>query len=91
MNGAFSSVFKTSKVVPIFKEDSKLDYSNYLPILLLKNIENILEKCMYKILYTFLNIYNLQFGIRQQYSPSYALINITENIIKALDDGLLDD
>ena len=41
--------------------------------------------------YTFLNsnniIYNLQFGFRQQYSTSHALINITENIRKALDGG----
>ena len=29
---------------------------------------------------------NLQFGFRQQYSTSHALINITENIRKALDD-----
>ena len=42
-------------------------------------------------MYTFLNnsniIYNLQFEFRQQYSTSYALINITKNIRKALDDG----
>ena len=42
-------------------------------------------------LYTFLNnnnfIYNLQFGFRQQYSTSPALINITENIRKSLDNG----
>ena len=43
---------------------------------------------MYKRLYTFLNVIcNLQFGFRQQYSTSRALINITENIRKALDDG----
>ena len=57
---------------------------------LLSNIEKILEKLMYKRLYTFLSknvIYNLQFGFRQQYSTSHALINITENIRKPLDDG----
>ena len=41
--------------------------------------------------YTFLDnkniIYNLQFGFRQQYSISHVLINITENIRKALDNG----
>ena len=46
---------------------------------------------MYNRLYAFLNnnniIYNLQFGFRHQYSTSYASINITENTIKALDDG----
>ena len=46
---------------------------------------------MYRKLETFLNnkniIYDLQFGFRQQYSTSHALINITEIIRKALDDG----
>ena len=91
MTGVFSSVLKTAKVVPVFKKDSKLDYSNYCPISLLSNVEKILEKLMYKRLYTFLNsnniIYNLQFGFRQQYSTSHALVNITENIRKALDGG----
>ena len=90
MNGVFPSVLKTAKVVPVFKKDSKLDYSNYCPISLLPNIEKILEKLMYKRLYNFLNniniIYNLQFGLRQQYSTSHILINITENIRKALED-----
>ena len=89
--GIFPSALKTEKVVPVFEKDSKLYYSNYRPISLLSNIENILEKLMQKRLYTFLNknnvIYNLQFGFRQQYSTSHALINITENIRKALDNG----
>ena len=48
-------------------------------------------KLMYKRLYTFFNnnniIYNIQFGFRQQRFTSHALINLTENIGKALDDG----
>ena len=87
----FFSVLKTAKVIRIFKKDSKLDYSNYRPISLLSNIEEILEKLMYRRLYTFLNnkniIYDLRFGARQQYSTSHTLINITENIRKTLDDG----
>ena len=54
-------------------------------------MKKILEQLVYKRLYTFLNnsniIYNLQFGFRQQFSISHALINKTENIRKALDDG----
>ena len=91
MTGVFPSLLKTAKVVPVFKKDSKLNYSNYCPISLLSNIEKILEKSMYKRLYTFLDykniIFDLLFGFRQQYSTSHALINITENIRKALDDG----
>ena len=90
MPGVFPSVCKTVEMVPVFKKDSKLDYRNYCPISLLSNIDKILEKLMYKRLYTFLKnnsiIYKLQFGFRQQYSTSHALINITENIRKALDD-----
>ena len=91
MTGVFPSVLKTAKVVPVFKKDSKLNYSNYRPTSLLSNIEKILEKLIYKRLHTFLDynniIYDLQFEFRQQYYTSHALINITENIRKALDDG----
>ena len=38
-------------------------------------------------LITIILFYNLQFGFRQQHSTSHALINIIENIRKALDDG----
>ena len=69
MTGLFLSVLKTAKVVPVFKKDSKLNYSNYCPISLLSNIEKILEKLMYKRLYTFLDnkniIYDLQSAFRQ--------------------------
>ena len=91
MAGVFPSVLKTAKAVCVFKKDSKFDCRNYCPISLLSDIEKILEKPIYKRLYNFLKnnniIYNLQFGFKQQYSTSHALVNITENIRKALDDG----
>ena len=62
----FPLVLKTAKVV-VFQKDSKLDCSNYRPISLLSNIEKIIEKLMYKRLYTILNnnniIYNLKVWI----------------------------
>ena len=66
MTRIFPSVLEIAKVVPVFKKDSKLDYSNYRPISLLSNIEKILEKLMYKRLYTFRDnkniTHDLQFG-----------------------------
>ena len=62
MTGVFPSVLKTAKVVPVFKKDLKLDYSNYRPISLLSNIEKMLEKLMFKrlcLIYTFLNKNNV--------------------------------
>ena len=39
--GVFPSVFKIAKVVPIHKNHSKLDYSNYRPVSILSNLEKI--------------------------------------------------
>ena len=52
MTGIFQLVLKTATVVPNFKKDSKLDYSNDRSISLLTNVENILEIFMYKRLHS---------------------------------------
>ena len=48
---------------------------------------------MHKRLSNFLDknklIYSLQFGFRQNYSTSYALIHLTETIKQSLDQGLI--
>ena len=48
---------------------------------------------MYKRVHQFLTekniIYDLQFGFRQKFSTAHALINLTENIRKALDEGYI--
>ena len=83
--GQFTSVLKIAKVIPIHKQQSKVDYTNYRPISLLSNIEKIIEKLMYKRLSNFLDInnliYSLQFGFRPKYSTTHALINLTESIL----------
>ena len=61
ITGVFPSLLKIVKVGPVFTKDSKLDYSNYLPISLLSNIEKIFEKRMYKRRYTFLNNKNIRY------------------------------
>ena len=64
MTGVFPSVLKTAKVVPVFKKDSKLNYSNYHPISWLSNIEKILQKLMFKRLYTFLDYNNIIYDLQ---------------------------
>ena len=87
--GTFPTLLKTAKVIPIHKKDSKSNFTNYRPISLLSNLDKILEKLMHSRLSTFLNIkdiiYPLQFGFRQNYSTSYALIHLTETIEQVLD------
>ena len=78
-----------ARVVPIFKEDSELEYQNYRPISLLSNIEKILKKLMHKRVYQFLTenkvIYDLQFRFEQNFSTAYVVISFMENIRQALD------
>ena len=90
-SGVHPDILKLAKTIPVFKKDSRLQVSNYRPISLLSNINKILEKLMYARLYEFLNenncFYELQFGFRAKHSVNHALINITESVRKALDDG----
>ena len=88
--GTHPDLLKIAKAITIHKKGSKLEVGNYRPISLLSNINKILEKIMFNRVYSFLEehkcIYLLQFGFRQKHSVNHALIQITENIRKALDE-----
>ena len=87
--GVFPFILKTSEVIPVYKKDSKLKCYNYRPISLLSNIDNALKRLMYNRLYSSLEmnsvIYDLQFGFRQKYSTSRALIHLTDKTRQQLD------
>ena len=90
--GKYIDVLKLAEAIPVFKgKGSNLESFNFRPISLLSNINKIFEKLMHSRLYNFLStyncIYNLQFGFRKQHSTIHALIDITENIRKALDNN----
>ena len=57
--GVFPSILKSSKVISIFKKESKLKYSNYHTIFLPSSIDKILERIMFNRLYEFLESKNL--------------------------------
>ena len=90
-SAVFSSILKTAKVITVHNKDSKLDFSNYRPILLSSDIEKILERLIYNRIYKIFSdnnlISSLQFGFRQKYSTVHALISLTEDIRKSLDEG----
>ena len=90
--GIYIDKLKVSQVIPVYKgKGNNLNCCNYRPISLLSNIDKIVEKLMHKRLYSFLSknkiIYNLQFGFRKNHSTTHALIYLTENIRKALDEN----
>ena len=86
--GASPSILKTGKVIPIFKNESKLKYSSFGPISLLCDIEEILEKnsCPNKFLELHSLIDDLQFGFQQKRSASHELIQLSEKIKEQLDN-----
>ena len=90
--GVHPDSLKIAKTIPIFKKGSKLETGNYRPISLLSNINKLLEKLMYARIYKFLDkmkcFYKLQFGFRNRHSTAHALIEITEKIRQALDNGM---
>ena len=86
--GIFPSVLKTAKIIPVHKKGSKLDCNNYRSISLSPNIEKVL---VYNRITKFLNnnnlIYPLRFGFRYNYSTNHALISLTKDIGKNLEEG----
>ena len=90
--GIYLDKLKISRIVSIYKnKGDKLHCQNYRPISLLSNINKIFEKLMHKRLYKFLEdqllIITKQFGFRQGHSTIHALIDLTEDIRRALDEN----
>ena len=76
---SFPSAHKIAKVVPVHKKDSKLSTNL---ISLLSDLDKILEKLMYTRIFKFFNnnnlFYHLEFGVRQNYYVTHALISLTK-------------
>lgn len=78
--GIFPDIFKTAKVVPIYKSGDKLEVNNYRPISLLSCFSKILEKLIFKRVSSFLDKHSIlvpsQYGFRSDSSTSYAALDI---------------
>ena len=88
-SGLFPSEMKTAKVTPVYKGDSRDEFSNYRPISLLPNFSKILEKIMFNRLSEFLNkheiLYEQQYGFRQNFSTDLALLELSDKIAESID------
>lgn len=89
--GIFPTKLRIGIVIPVHKRESQLLCNNYRPITLLSNISKIFEKATYQRLYSFLEMNNIlypqQYGFRNFHSTNHALIEITEKIRQAIDQG----
>ena len=86
--GMFPKSLKIAKVIPIYKKDDPSQITNYRPISLLPSISKVLEKIVYKRLYSFLNQNNLlipnQYGFRKNNSTDYAILQLCDKITDSL-------
>ena len=87
--GIFPSEMKIAKVIPLFKNGNKSDFSNYRPISLLSEFSKILEKLFNERLQQFLNTNNIlsnsQYGFRAHMSTVHAALELTESISDSID------
>ena len=86
--GVVPKSLKIAKVNPVFKKEDPHEICNYRPISILPSISKILEKNIYKRLYTFLNTCELpnlnQYGFRKTYSTDLALVQFYDKVTKAI-------
>ena len=92
LDGVFPDELKMSRIIPLHKGDCPYTLTNYRPISIFSPFSNILEKLMCNRLISFLDkhsvLYKYQFGFRKSHSTSLALIEIVDNLLHALDNGL---
>ena len=87
--GTFPNLLKFANVIPVFMKGDNLDY-NYRPISLISNIGKLIEKIVHKRLYSFLeknSLFKQQYGFRNKLSTNHALVDITNRIQEACDNG----
>lgn len=89
--GRCPAIFKNAVVVPIYKGGGEEAVSNYRPISLLSTISKIIEKVINIRLTSFLENKQLladnQYGFRSGRNTEDAVVNLSQTVTKALDNG----
>ena len=85
--GEFPENMKLAEVIPLFKKGALDIMENYRPISLLITLSKLLEKCIYKRLYNFININNIfyskQYGFRSNHSCEQAIQDLYGHLINS--------
>ena len=88
--GYFPKSLKRARVIPIFKGGKSVELGNWRPISITCCTSKLIEKLVKKRLSSFLSkhhiLSNYQFGYRTQHSTSHAILNISDAILRNLDD-----
>lgn len=88
--GIYPSTFKLAVVSPIHKSGAKSSVDNYRPISVLPVLNKIVERTIYNRLFNFVScklgiVYSHQFGFRPKSNTENAAIELTNLIMRAID------
>ena len=88
-NGIVPDELRAAKVVPIYKKENPFIFGNYRPVSVLPCSSKILERIVYNRSYDFLSknelLYKKQHGFRTNHSTYMAVVDIINDISKAID------
>ena len=90
VTGVFPTKLKIAKVLPLFKKDDYTIMDNYRPISLLTSISKLFEKVVFSQLHDYFRnnnlFYDSQYGFLKNHSTEYAAMELTDKILKDIDD-----
>jgi hypothetical protein len=90
--GKIPNSLKLAIISPIYKANENNIFENYRPTSVLTCFSKLLEKLMNKRLYNYVEKYQMlsehQFGFRRNKSFEHAILELTDKISKAMDEGL---
>ena len=91
--GVFPDLMKVAKIIPLHKGGECDVLDNYRPISLLPALSKVLERVVYSQTTQYFEenrlIYPKQYGFCKKHSTTDAIMNLTGDILKALDEGMM--
>lgn len=91
INGNIPDNLKKALIMPVFKMNENNEFKNYRPISVLTCFSKLLEKLMYKRLIKFIEKNKIltphQHGFRENRSTELAIIEFTNRLTNAIDNG----
>ena len=89
--GLFPQELKRANVVPLYKKENSIIFTNYRPVSLLCILSKVFERIMYDRVIGYLEEYRIlfeyQFGFRKRHSTYLAFMVLMDKLIKSIENG----
>ena len=87
-NSEFPSVLKQANITPVFKKGERYLKDNYRPVSILPNVSKIFERCMFRQINEYMNVFlsRHQCGFRKGYSTQQSPLTMLEKWRSTVDN-----